>query len=64
LTSSLDPIIQKLRFGDNLGWRYSDTPYEKEIDLNGITTEFVRCIDPTASGCVVKVIRTKFPDPQ
>jgi hypothetical protein len=36
--------------------------YKIEIDPEGITTEFVRCIDPTASGIVVKVIRTKLPD--
>ncbi len=58
LASSLDPVIQTLRFGGTLGWRYMGTPYEKVIDPRGITTEYVRCIDPTASGIVVKVIRT------
>lgn len=58
LASSLDPVIQTLRFGGTLGWRYTGTPYEKVIDPRGITTEYVRCIDPTASGIVVKVIRT------
>ena len=33
---------------------------EKVIDPEGVTTEFVRCIDPTASGIVVKVIRTRI----
>jgi hypothetical protein len=59
LASSLDPVISALRFGGTLGWQYPDTPYVKEIDLEGITTEFVRCIDPTASGIVVKVIRSR-----
>ena len=62
LASSLDPIIQTLRFGGFLGWQYPDTPYEKEMNLEGITTEFVRCVDPTESGIVVKVIRTKLPE--
>ena len=61
LASSLDPIIQTLRFGGTLGWQYPDTPYEKEIDPHGVTTEFIRCIDPSESGIVVKVIRTKLP---
>jgi len=59
LASSLDPVISTLRFGGTLGWQYPNTPYVKEIDPKGITTEFVRCIDPTASGIVVKVIRSK-----
>lgn len=63
LASSLDPIIQTLRFGGTLGWQYRDTPYEKEIDPEGVTTEFIRCIDPTESGIVVKVIRTKILKP-
>jgi hypothetical protein len=62
LASSLDAIIQTLRFGGTLGGQYPNTPYEKEIDPKGITTEFVRCVDPTDSGIVVKVIRTKLPD--
>ena len=36
--------------------------YEKEMDPDGVTTEFIRCVDPTTSGIVVKVIRTKLPD--
>ena len=60
-TSSLDPIIQTLRFGGTLGWQYPDTPYETEIDPDGVTTEFIRCIDPSESEIVVKVIRTKLP---
>jgi len=32
--------------------------YEKVIDPDGVTTEFVRCLDPTASGIVMKVTRT------
>ena len=59
LLDSLHGVVHVLRFGGTLGWRYTDTPYEKEISSKGVTTEFVRCIDPTASGIVVKVISTK-----
>ena len=53
-------IVEALNAGETLGWRYKDTPYEKVINKRGITTEFIRCIDPTESGIVVKVIRTKL----
>lgn len=62
LASSLDPIIQTLRNGGTLGWQYPDTPYEKVMDPDGVTTEFIRCVDPSESGIVVKVIRTALPD--
>jgi hypothetical protein len=60
LLDSLRGIIKALGAGKTLGWRYKGTPYEKVIDHLGITTEYVRCIDPTDSGIVVKVIRTKL----
>jgi uncharacterized repeat protein (TIGR04076 family) len=60
LLDSLHGVIHVLRFGGTLGWRYEGTPYEKEIDSEGVTTEYIRCIDPTASGIVVKVIRTRM----
>ena len=62
LVDSMSGIIEALLSGETLGWRYKGTPYEKVIDKQGITTEFIRCIDPTESGIVVKVIRTKLPD--
>lgn len=55
-------VIRALEHGGTLPWRYRGTPYEKEIDPDGVTTEFVRCIDPTASGIVVKVTRTALPE--
>jgi hypothetical protein len=58
LVDGLQSIIATLKFGGTLPWQYPDTPYVKEMDLDGVTTEFIRCIDPTASGIVVKVIRT------
>jgi hypothetical protein len=60
LLDSLRGIIEALSAGETLGWRYKDTPYEKVIDPEGITTEYIRCVDPTDSGIVVKVIRTKL----
>jgi uncharacterized repeat protein (TIGR04076 family) len=60
LVDSLHGVIHALRSGGTLRWRYEGTPYEKEIDPTGVTTEFIRCIDPTASGIVVKVIRTRL----
>ncbi len=60
LLDSLSSIVDALRAGETLGWRYKDTPYEKVINKQGITTEFIRCVDPTESGIVVKVIRTKL----
>ena len=60
LLDSLHGVIHVLRFGGTLGWRYDGTPYRKQIDPRGVTTEFIRCIDPTASGIVVKVIRTRI----
>lgn len=62
LVDSLTGIIRSLAHGGTLSWRYKGTPYEKQIDPDGVTTEFVRCLDPTASGIVVKVIRTALPE--
>ena len=49
-----------LKFGGTLPWEYKGTPYEKEFNLDSITTEFVRCIDPTDSEIIVKVTRIKI----
>ena len=60
LLGSMHSVIDVLRFGGKLPWQYPETPYEKQMNSSGVTTEFVRCIDPTASGIVVKIIRTKI----
>ncbi len=57
LRASLDPFIRVLGAGATLPWKYEGTPYEKVIDPMGVTTEYVRCPDPTAN-LVVKIIRT------
>ena len=62
LVDSLTGVIRALENGGMLPWRYKGTPYEKVIDPDGVTTEFVRYIDPTTSGIVVKVTRTALPE--
>ena len=62
LAASLAPFVQALRYGGNLTWTYAGSPYAKEMDPDSVTTEFVRCPDPTASGIVAKIIRTRLPD--
>ena len=62
LIDSLTGVIRALENGGKLPWKYGGTPYEKVIDPDGITTEYVRCIDPTASGIVIKVTRTAIQD--
>jgi len=57
MVASINEVYQVLRLGGNMLWSYKDTPYEKEINNNGITTEFLRCVDPTDSGIVVKITR-------
>lgn len=61
LLDSASGMINVLRFGGTLPWKYEDTPYAKQIDPEGVTTEFVRCPDPTSSGVVLKIIRKKEP---
>ena len=58
LVDSLTGVVRALEHGGTLTWKYTDTPYEKVIDPDGVTTEYVRCIDPTDSGIVIKVTRT------
>ena len=59
LLSSLHDFIILLQHGAVLPWKYEGTPYQKVIDAAGVTTEFVRCPDPT-SNLVAKIIRTKL----
>ena len=62
LVDSLTGMIRVLENGGTLSWKYRGTPYEKVSDPEGVTTEYVRCLDPTASGIVVKVTRTALPE--
>jgi len=61
LVDCLTGMIRALENGDSLTWKYRDSPYAKVIDPDGVTTEYVRCPDPTASGIVIKVTRTGLP---
>jgi len=58
LASALDPVCTSLTAGAIYPWKYADTPYEKVIDLEGVTTEYIRCPDPSKAGIVVKITRT------
>lgn len=62
LLDSMTGMLRVLENGGTLSWKYTSTLYEKVIDLDGVTTEFVRCPDPTASGIVIKVTRTAMPE--
>jgi len=62
LVDSMTGMIRALENGGTLAWKYRGTPYEKVIDPDGMTTEFVRCPDPTESGIVIKVTRTALPE--
>lgn len=57
LLASMWDFIRILQNGGTLSWKYEGTPYEKVIDPDGITTEYVRCPDPTAD-LVAKITRT------
>jgi uncharacterized repeat protein (TIGR04076 family) len=59
LLSSLHDFLIVLEKGATLPWMYEKTPYQKVIDPAGVTTEYVRCPDPT-SNLVAKIIRTKI----
>jgi uncharacterized repeat protein (TIGR04076 family) len=58
LRASLNEFVRLLENGVTLPWRYEGTPYEKVIDPEGVTTEYVRCPDPT-SALVAKITRTR-----
>ena len=58
LRASLNEFVRLLENGVTLPWRYEGTPYEKVVDPDGVTTEYVRCPDPT-SALVAKITRTK-----
>lgn len=59
LLDSMNGAVRVLEYGGTLPWLYKGTPYEKVIDPDGVTTEFIRCPDPSASGVVAKITRTR-----
>lgn len=59
LLDSMSGAMRVLEYGGTLSWTYAGTPYQKVIDPDGVTTEFIRCPDPTESGVVAKITRTR-----
>jgi hypothetical protein len=57
LRDSLSGALRAMEWGATLPWTYSGTPYAKVLDVDGVTTEFIRCPDPTSAGIVVKITR-------
>jgi len=64
LLDSVNGMARVLQFGGTLPWEYKGTPYEKSINHDGTTTEFVRCPDPTDSGIVAKITRKMLQSPK
>jgi len=62
LLDSANTMIRVLEYDSKLPWTYSGTPYKKRKNKDGITTEFVRCPDPTSAGVVLKIIRKNLPE--
>lgn len=58
LMDSMSGAVRVLEYGGTLPWLYKGTPYEKVIDPNGITTEFIRCPDPSRV-VVAKITRRR-----
>jgi len=58
LMDSMSGAIRVLEYGGTLPWLYKGTPYEKVIDPEGVTTEFIRCPDPTRV-VVAKITRRR-----
>ena len=59
LVDSMTGMLRALENGGELHWKYRGTPYEKVSNVDGVTTEYVRCPDPTKSGIVIKVTRSE-----
>ncbi len=57
LRNAMSGMLSALEWGAVFPWDYDGTPFQKVSDPEGITTEFVRCPDPTANGIVVKITR-------
>jgi uncharacterized repeat protein (TIGR04076 family) len=64
LLDSINSMVRVLQFGGSLPWTYKDTEYEKIVDAQGVTTEFIRCPDPTDAGVVAKITRKKLEVPK
>jgi uncharacterized repeat protein (TIGR04076 family) len=58
LMDSMNSAIRVLEYGGTMPWLYEGTPYQKVIDPEGLTTEFIRCPDPSRV-VVVKISRRR-----
>ena len=58
LMDSMNGALRVLEYGGTMPWLYEGTPYKKVIDPNGLTTEFIRCPDPSRV-VVAKISRRK-----
>jgi uncharacterized repeat protein (TIGR04076 family) len=58
LMDSMNSAIRVLEYGGTMPWLYEGTPYQKVIDKGGLTTEFIRCPDPSRV-VVAKISRRK-----
>ncbi len=56
LMDSAGTMIRILAYGGTLPWTYAGTRYEKQIDPETVSTEYVRCPDPTSAGIVLKIV--------
>jgi len=63
LMGCINSMIRVLQFGGALPCKYQDSENEKVIDQDGITTEFIRCPDPTDVDVVAKITQTKLSSP-
>ncbi|NHJ31665.1 MAG: hypothetical protein FK732_02275 [Asgard group archaeon] len=64
LYDSANAMTRVLQCDGKLPWDYKGTKYEKIINKDGVTTEFVRCPDPTSQTLVLKIIRTELTEEQ
>jgi hypothetical protein len=61
---SINSMIRVLQFGGTLPWQYAGTRYSKVTEKDGMTTEFVRCPDPTDAGVVAKITKKTLKRPK
>jgi uncharacterized repeat protein (TIGR04076 family) len=59
LMDSMSGAIRVLEYGGTMPWLYEGTPYQKVIDPKGLTTEFIRCPDPSRV-VVAKISRRRL----
>ena len=59
LIQDIHQVYQIIRFGGKLGWDYKNTEFEKVFNKKGVTTEYLRCIDPTNSGIVIELSKNE-----